>query len=229
MLNKTDDKPGRVLAAAALLALSSLLFAGCEESDPAEAMLRAQSSRPAPPPAAGGGQSAPAADLGGGAQLGQGSPADGLGDAADAAPADGPEAEAGEPDLVVLELIEVKAPYPEFDQAGNYTVELTVESIELTDYSVWEFVAYDKDDIEVGKILQGLKIPYKNKKSLKFDSMYYTGKPVRFEVLLTDKVAVKADSGSAAPAGGAGGGSAPPGGGGGPGATPPSMGDDDDE
>jgi hypothetical protein len=145
---------------------------------------------------------------------------------------------------VILTLKDVKAPYPEFTGRGNYSIKLSVEGTEPTDFAVWEFVAFDEKDKEVGRIPQAVKIPYKSVKNLEFTNVYFLAEPVRFEVHLTDKKAIRADSGLTATkdgaeggprAGGAdlGGGSPPPdgggagGGGGAPAAPPPGNGGGD--
>jgi hypothetical protein len=117
---------------------------------------------------------------------------------------------------------------------------MDVVGLEPTDFAVWEFVGYDAADKEVGRIPQALKVPYKNKKHLEFASVYFTGKPERFEIVLTDKKAVRASGkdgdknggGGGASVGGAdiGGGAPPAGGGGAPpagGGAPPSGGGGD--
>jgi hypothetical protein len=141
---------------------------------------------------------------------------------------------------VILSEVKVHSPYdirpedPEnhefYMKPGNYTIHMDVEAKEPLDFAVWDFIAYDSKDKEVGRIEQAVKIPYKSTKHLKWDSIYFQGRPDHFVVAYTDKKAAQAaeqGGGEGAPRGGAssGGGSSSGGSGGGgkrPGHTPDS-------
>jgi hypothetical protein len=137
------------------------------------------------------------------------------------------EAEKDKGPKVDLTIVDIKAPYPEYDSRGNYTITLEVEGRELTDFGVWEFIAFDVKGKEVGRIPQSMKMPFEHPKRLKFDSIYFLAKPDKFEVRLTDKKAVRAaksNSGAGTPGIGAGGGGAAGGGSGDSGGQRPGLG-----
>lgn len=191
------------LVMAALLAGLAAVATGCDEGNEADMYQQmmaggSQGSSSRPQPSAG-------QDAGMGLQTG--------------AEATGEEAASDEPVLVenlVIEKVDVKAPYPEHTGEGRYDVKVYLMTEEHAEPQVYRIVAVDKDGNEVGSQEKHLKLPQKKARSFNFSGFYCTAMPVTVAFYLTNKQAVAAsgESGAAGAAvSGSGAATAPPPGG----------------
>lgn len=106
---------------------------------------------------------------------------------------DGEAAESSEPiDNVVIEEVQIEAPYPEFDGEGRYDVKVTVVLKEFEDAQVYRIAALDEEGNEVGSQEKHLKLPLRKARSFDFNEFYCTHMPVTVAFFRTDKTAVAA-------------------------------------
>jgi hypothetical protein len=103
--------------------------------------------------------------------------------------------ETAEPVLVenvIIESVEVKAPYPEFDGEGRYDVKVTLLLKEYEEAQVYRIVAVDEEGTEVGSQDKHLKLPLKKARTFDFNEFYCTHMPSTIAFYRTDKEAVAA-------------------------------------
>ena len=125
-----------------------------------------------------------------------------------------PEAEVPEElvpvENLVIEKVEVKAPYPEFEGEGRYDVTVYLMTEVYAEPQVYRIVALDEDGEEVGSQEKHLKLPQKKARSINFNGFYCTHAPLTVALYLTGKQAVAATGGGTG--GSAGSGDGPSGG-----------------
>jgi len=95
-------------------------------------------------------------------------------------------------DNVIIESVEVKAPYPEFDGEGRYDVRVSVLLKEFEDAQVYRIAAMDADGNEVGSQEKHLKLPLKKARTFDFNEFYCTHMPTTLAFYRTDKEAIAA-------------------------------------
>lgn len=98
-------------------------------------------------------------------------------------------------DNVIVESVEVKAPYPEFDGEGRYDVRVSVLLKEFEDAQVYRIAALDAEGNEVGSQEKHLKLPLKKARSFDFNEFYCTHMPTTVAFYRTDLTAVAAGEG----------------------------------
>jgi len=96
---------------------------------------------------------------------------------------------------VTVEVVEVKAPYPEFDGEGRYDVRVTCLLKDYEEAQVYRIVALDAEGNEVGSQDKHLKLPLKKARTFDFNEFYCTHMPVSIAFYRTDKEAVAAGEG----------------------------------
>jgi hypothetical protein len=96
---------------------------------------------------------------------------------------------------VIIEDVEVKAPYPEFDGEGRYDVKVTCLLKQYEDAQVYQIVALDDEGNEVGSQDKHLKLPIKKARTFDFNEFYCTHMPTTIAFYRTDKEAVAANEG----------------------------------
>ena len=179
------------------LAIGALCMASCQ--DDAEAMARQQLEMTR---AARANQQTPANDTVKPAAEPSGKPSADTGGAAEEPAADEePAEEEYTGPKVEVNILELKAPYPEFDGKGRYTLKVEVSSQELLKRGVWDILFLDAEGNEVARDRQDLKIPMGDHPMvLKFSSVFCLSKPESVELRQTDLTATAAaeDGGNAA-------------------------------
>jgi hypothetical protein len=106
---------------------------------------------------------------------------------------------------LVIERVDVRAPYPEFDGEGRYEVTVFVMTEVYAEPQVYRIVALDEEGNEVGSQEKHLKLPQKKARSINFNGFYCTHMPFTVEFYLTGKQAVAASDGGGGTAGVSGG------------------------
>jgi hypothetical protein len=137
--------------------------------------------------------------------------------ATDAKPGEGEEAPAEEEytgPKILVNVLETKAPYPEFEGKGRYTLKIDVSSEEMIDRAVWDILFFDKDGNKVASDRQELKIPMGDRPMvLKFSGLFCMAKPETVELRKTDyKATAAAEQGKKSEGGGGAGSSSSTGG-----------------
>lgn len=116
------------------------------------------------------------------------------------APATSADDEATEVVLVpvenlIIENVDVKAPYPEYDGEGRYDVKVHVMTEEYAEPQVYRIVALDEEGNEVGSQEKHLKLPQKKARSFNFNGFYCTHMPTTVAFYVTNKQAVASTGG----------------------------------